>query len=449
MTITNTVGIHVPEILLPKAGVDMQKWAVVACDQYTSQPDYWEACDAFVGDRPSTLRLMLPELYLDRPDEALRIASINRHMRDYLDQGVLQSAGRGFMLIRREVDGKSRMGLVMALDLECYDFSENSGSLIRATEFTIVERIPPRLRIRKDAPLELPHIIVLIDDPQRTVLEPLAHLLDDNAARAAYDFDLMQGGGHIRGVQITSEAVISGIISAVEALSSRDAFVKKYGDKPTLLYAMGDGNHSFATAKANWEKLKPTLTEKERENHRARYALVELENLHDEGIIFEPIHRIVFNIDAKRAKAALCALFVQHNGACELLRFDSLSEQERAVNDLKAGAAHVLPFVDEHGYGCFAVRGPSSQLEVGTLQNELDRLLQMEEFKGAAIDYVHGADVVYKLGGKPDNLGFILPAMEKSDLFPTVVFDGALPRKTFSMGEANEKRFYLECRKIR
>ena len=291
----NTIGVKVPELLLPRAGVDMTKWAVVACDQYTSQPDYWNETESIVGDAPSTLRIMLPELYLDKPDEAERIASINAHMKQYVETGILENKGEGFAYVLRTVEGRTRKGLIVALDLENYDYAKGSTTLIRATEGTIVERIPPRLRIRKDAPLEMPHILVLIDDPERTVIEPIGNALDKT--EKLYDFDLMQNGGHVKGYLVNDEAQVKGVIAALEALIDKDAYAAKYNtDQAPLLFAMGDGNHSFATAKANWERVKAEEGLTAKDEHPARYCLVELENVHDEGIIFEPIHRVIFNV---------------------------------------------------------------------------------------------------------------------------------------------------------
>lgn len=442
----NSIGVQVPDILLPREGVPMEKWAVVACDQFTSQPEYWEEAERIVGDAPSTLRLMLPEMYLEKPGEAERIAAINATMDRYMAEGTLESKGQGFVFVRRTMDGKTRSGLIVALDLEQYDYSRGSETLIRASEGTIVERIPPRLRIRKDAALELPHILVLIDDPERTVIEPLAEAA--NAETKLYDFDLMLGGGHIEGYMVNDAGRIEGALRALEALADPARFAAQYGEgKAPMLFAMGDGNHSFATAKANWEALKQTLTPAEQENHPARYALVELENIHDEGIIFEPIHRVLFNLDSEKALRWLLERLAADNGACKMNRFATKEECEASLKVAATCGGHLLPFVSEQGYGYLKVNAPVAQLEVGTLQNALDAMLKA--FPEATIDYIHGADVVYELGAKPGNLGFLLPPMAKSAFFPTVVFDGALPRKTFSMGEANEKRYYLECRKIK
>ena len=439
----NNAGLAVPEIMFPAKGVDLSKWACVACDQYTSQPDYWEGCEKVVGDAPSTLRIMLPEIYLDKPGEAERIAAIRKTMDEYMANGTLQNLGQGFMLTRRTVDGKTRTGLVVALDLECYDYNKGSTTLIRATEGTIVERIPPRLRIRDGAPLELPHILVLIDDEKKSVIEPIYEAVKNN--EKFYDFELMQKGGHIEGWFINDEETIKNAIAAVEGLIDP----MKYGrEMAPLLFAMGDGNHSFATAKANWEKLKATLPEDQREDHPARYALVELENVHDEGIVFEPIHRVVFNVSVKKFLNDLAAKLKEQNpgGIVDIELFESERRFNRNYERAIADGGHVIPIVIQGKRGFIAVKRPAAQLEVGTLQAALDVVLKAT--KGATIDYIHGADVVNDLGSKVHNIGFLLPAMDKSAFFKTVVFDGALPRKTFSMGEAHEKRYYLECRKI-
>ncbi len=436
----NDIGICVPELMMPGRDVELTKWACVACDQYTSQPDYWNKVEEIVGDAPSTLRLMLPEIYLEKEGEAERIAAIRKAMNDYMATGTLTNRGEGFVFTRRSVDGKTRNGLVVALDLECYDYSKGSTTLIRATEGTIVERIPPRLKIRDGAPLELPHILVLIDDEKKTVIEPIAEQL--NKVEQLYDFELMMNGGHIEGWLINDEGMVRSIIDALTALVDPN----KYGtEMPPLLFAMGDGNHSFATAKANWEKLKAGLSDEERENHPARYALVELENVHDDGIVFEPIHRVVFNVKIPEFIDALKAKLIEQNGDCEIEFYDCdncMAKAQAAAPD----GAHIIPIIIKGRKGLIIVEHPAAQLEVGTLQNALDLLIKQTQ--GASIDYIHGADVVNELGSKPGNIGFLLPPMQKSAFFRTVVFDGALPRKTFSMGEAHEKRYYLECRKI-
>ncbi len=433
---SNDVAVCVPRVLLPKRGTDYYKWAVVACDQYTSQPEYWKETARIVGKAPSTLELILPEAYLEKPGEEERIRSIREHMQSYLDKGVLEEKPQGFVLVTRTAEGNTRTGLILALDLEAYDFNKGAATLIRATEGTILSRIPPRLRIREGAPIELPHILVLIDDPGRTVIEPLA------AQKAhftkLYDTDLMQNGGHVTGHLVSDPADITGVLDALGQLKDPAAFFEKYGDRAPLLFAMGDGNHSFATAKANWEKIKASLPESERADHPARYALVEVVNVHDEGIIFEPIHRVVFGASGNRAIETLLRLLKAQNGAARV----ELGRMPCA----QGGHTHVIPFLTGEVEGAFVVSEPTAHLAVGTLQNAVDGLLG--EIAGTEVDYIHGADVVKELSKKGGAIGFLLPAMKKSELFPTVVYDGALPRKTFSMGEASEKRYYMECRRI-
>lgn len=425
-------GLHIPEIMLPAEGTDYFKWAVVACDQYTSEPEYWNKVEEIVGDAPSTLRLMLPEIYLDKPDEAERIKAVREAMDKYLEDGTLRKMESGCMLIRRTAEGRSRWGLVIATDLEAYDFNKGSQSLTRATEGTVVERIPPRLRIRGDAPIEMPHIIILIDDPDKTVIEPLA----DQQREVIYDTDLMMDGGHITGSFI-KERDLEG---AKEALSSLyDKAEEKYGTGHVIFQAMGDGNHSLATAKTAWENIKKTLTPEEIETHPARYALCEIENIHDEGIVFEPIHRVIFANEGQSGQE-----LVQH--VQELLdKFNG--KAYTAASDAEAPeGAFEIPFIAGIERGKLIVEDPENKLEVGCLQHVLD--IMVKEEKSCGIDYIHGTEAVEKLSAREGNAGFMLPAMDKFMLFPAVAADGALPRKTFSMGEANEKRYYIETRYI-
>ena len=425
-------GLHIPEMMLPKDGTDYFKWAVVACDQYTSEPEYWDKVEEIVGDSPSALRLMLPELYLDGPDEADRIKAVRAAMDKYLADGTLRKMEPGCMLIKRTAEGRTRMGLVIATDLEAYDFNKGSTSLTRATEGTVVERIPPRLRIRGDAPIEMPHIIILIDDPGKTVIEPLV----DQPREVIYDTDLMMNGGHITGSFIKEEN-LAGMQEALSALY--DEAEKKYGAGNVIFQAMGDGNHSLATAKTAWENIKKTLTPEEIENHPARYALCEIENIHDEGIVFEPIHRVIF---AKEGQSGMdmvnkvVSLLNESNGKAYLADADA---------EVPAGAFQI-PYITGAQRGKIVVEEPSNKLEVGCLQHVLD--IMVKENKECDIDYIHGTDAVEKLSARDGNAGFMLPAMDKFMLFPAVAADGALPRKTFSMGEANEKRYYIETRYI-
>jgi hypothetical protein len=433
------LGIQIPRVLLPKQGTDLSKWAVIACDQFTSQPEYWQEVEKLVGNAPSTYRLILPEVYLEKPGEEARIKSIQETMRSYVESRILQPH-EGLIYVERSVAGKTRRGLMLCLDLERYDFTRGSTSLIRATEGTIVERLPPRMKIRTGAELELPHILVLIDDPGRTVLEPLAAAA--SGMEKLYDFELMQGSGHLSGCALGAGQEQQ-VIAALRALADPQSFAAKYSlkqDSPVLLFAMGDGNHSLATAKAVWERMKPEVGLE----HPARYALVEIENVHDEGLEFEPIHRVLFGL----RKNILAALQQYFKGRIRLEHVDSAEEMIARV-DQGHPSKHLLGVVGDGGwvsFGVIEIERPASNLPVGTLQAFLDEFLG--EGGADKIDYVHGSDVVCRLGAQAGSVGFYVPGMDKSDLFKTVILDGALPRKTFSMGEAYEKRFYMEARRI-
>lgn len=426
---------HVPHIMMPKKGADLSKWAVIACDQYTSQPDYWAETDRIVGGAPSTLRLTLPEVYLEEADVADRTEQIHQTMRQYITDGTLDTLPAGMILTERCSGGTCpRRGLVLAVDLEAYEYKPGSQSLIRPTEKTVVERIPPRLKVRQGACIELPHIMILIDDPDRTVIEPL---FEKTASFAqVYDTDLMQNGGHITGWFIPQGADTDAIEDKLEALCDRDTFNKKYGctDAQALLpYAVGDGNHSMATAKAYWEEVKKGLSSEEQAEHPARYALVEVVNIHDESLIIEPIHRILFGVETDELLGGLTA-FYQSQG-CKAYTADSAVE-----------GAHCYPFFAQGKTGVFVVEQPKWSIPVATMQTGLDAYL--EQHPAVKIDYIHGEDVIRSLSEKPGNVGFLLPDIAKNDLFRGVVFDGVLPRKTFSMGEAHEKRYYMEAKMI-
>lgn len=428
---------HIPEIMLPREGTDLSKWAVIACDQYTSQPEYWAETDRTVGDAPSTLRLTLPEVYLEQDDVAERTEKIHRTMQAYVADGTLRTLPAGVILTERWSGGSfPRRGIVLAVDLEAYEYTPGSASLIRPTEKTVVERIPPRLKVRQGACMELPHIMILIDDPDRKIIEPL---FDKTASfEKVYDTDLMQNGGHITGWFIPKGAQTDEIEAGLESLCDRETFNRKYGctDAQALLpYAVGDGNHSMATAKAYWEEVKSGLSPEEQENHPARYALVEVVNIHDESLIIEPIHRILFGVDADELLSGLTAFYAAQG--CKAYVADEAPAD---------AAAHIFPFCAADKAGVLVVENPKWSIPVATMQTALDAYL--ETHPSARIDYIHGADVVCNLAEKPGNLGFILPDIAKNDLFRGVVFDGVLPRKTFSMGEAHEKRYYMEAKTI-
>ena len=437
MKIINDLGIQIPRVYLPKKGTDLTKWAVIACDQFTSQPEYWKDVEKIVGDAPSTFNLTFPEVYLEKPGGEERIKNVQACMRKYMADGILQPYD-GLVYVERTVAGKTRKGIVLCLDLEAYDYNKGSSSLIRATEGTIVDRLPPRIKIREGAMLELPHILVLIDDPNRTVIEPLGTA--KSKLEKLYDFDLMLESGHLAGYAVNGEFE-NQFVEALQGLAEPETFSAKYGidkNQPVLLFAMGDGNHSLATAKAIWEKMKPQVGM----HHPSRYALVEIENVHDEGLEFEPIHRVLFNLK-KDLFAELQKLF----GANFTYKPVASAEQMvKAVDSAKDPKQTIGLVGGGKEFGVIEIANPSSNLPVGTIQAFIDSFLK--EGGAEKVDYVHGGDVTVKLGSQPDNAGFYLPGMNKSDLFKTVILDGALPRKTFSMGEAREKRFYMEARKI-
>jgi hypothetical protein len=433
----DNLGIQIPRVLLPNKTFDLTRWAVIACDQFTSQPEYWEEVKAIVGDSPSTYHLVLPEVYLGTPQEDTRVKSIRVEMHRYLDSGMLV-AHDGMILVERAVGSGTRHGLLLCLDLEKYDFLPGSQSLIRATEGTIMDRLPPRMRIREGALLEIPHILVLIDDIGRTVIEPV--VAQKNHLPPLYDFDLMLGSGHLSGYSLAAPEIESSIVQNLARLAEPAAFHTRYHLSPdlaVLLFAMGDGNHSLATAKKIWDRLKTQVGA----DHPARYALVEVVNVHDEGLTFEPIHRILFEV-----KDDLLAFLQQeYPGQVSYTPLSGPDTMATGVNS-DDSKHHIFGLVTPHGYGLVKVDNPSANLPVATLQNFLDKFLKAG---GASkIDYVHGGEVVSSLGTQPGNAGFYLPAIAKTELFRTVILENVLPRKAFSMGEAREKRFYMESRRI-
>ena len=410
------------DILLPDfTRTDGRKWAVVACDQFTSEPEYWAQAIAEVGDAPSTLRLTLPEVWLSEAET--RIPAINAAMHDALREVLVCHPDKMLLLDRIQSDGTHRRGIIGAVDLEAYDYARGAQTPIRATEGTVLERIPPRVAIRRDAPLELPHVMLLIDDPARTVIEPLTARAAE--LETAYDFDLMLRGGHVTGRWLDDAAVAS-VNAALAALSTTEAMQEKYGASVApLLFAVGDGNHSLASAKASYEEIKAQLGEAAL-SHPARYALCEVVNLHDDGLAFEPIYRVVFGVDPAALLAALEAYAAKLNGSVE----------GQSVEAVWAGGRRTV-----------ALPHAVQQLTVGTLQAFLDDYIK--GCPGAEVDYIHGEVSLCALSEKPNAIGFLFDGMEKDQLFKTVVFDGALPRKTFSMGHAEDKRYYLEARKIK
>lgn len=418
-------GFGPADILLPK-NCDLNKWSVVACDQYTSQNEYWQRVGEQIGEAPSALKLILPESQLEDGHAEERIADIGETMQNYLETGLFHSYPNALIYVERWLDNQTlRRGLVGAVDLECYDYTPGAGTLIRATEGTVLSRIPPRVAVRRNAPLELPHIMMLVDDREQRLIEHLTYETD--RMEQVYDFDLMERGGHISGYLLTPE-LQEDVAELLEYLAEPERFEAQYGapGKPVLLFAVGDGNHSLASAKATYEEAKQHTPKEQWAKLPSRCALVELVNLHEESLEFEPIHRVCFGVDAKQLLADLLQAYPgAHYGA---------------------GIGHTILYVWAEEAGQITIPNPTAQLEVGTLQDFLDRWLKDHD---GSVDYVHGADVTRELGKKKGNIGFLLPAMEKDQLFKTVIFDGVLPRKTFSMGEAHDKRFYLEARKIK
>ena len=405
------------DILLPK-DADMEKWAVIACDQFTSDQAYWDRVREKAGDAPSTIHLILPEAELGSDGEAAHIAQINATMQEYMEQGVFTTYENSYVYVERTLEnGSIRKGLIGKLDLDAYDYRPGSTSKIRATEKTVTERIPPRQRVRRNAPIELPHILMLCDDHEKKLIEPVAARKEQ--MRKLYDFELMEEGGRIRGWLVADEDAKAFDAALSEYCAHVD---EKYQGLPgvPMVFAVGDGNHSLATAKSCYEELKAAHPGEDLSQHPARYALVELENIHDEAQVFEPIHRVIVNTEPEKLLAAL-------ESVC-------------------APAGYEVKWYSGDKIGTVTLDPAKSELAVGVLQGFLDQYLKEN---AGEIDYIHDDDALIALARQDKAIGFLLPAMEKSQLFRGVIRDGALPRKTFSMGHSREKRYYLEGRKIR
>ncbi|MBN2652002.1 MAG: DUF1015 domain-containing protein [Spirochaetales bacterium] len=434
-------GIAIPNIYLPASNVDMQKWAIIACDQFTSEKEYWKDASNLVGNDPSTLNLIFPECYLEDGDEEKRIKEIAENMENYVKQNIIEDKGCFFVLVRRETPTtQPRWGLIAAIDLEQYDFSKGSTSLVRATEGTIIERIPPRVRIRKDASLEFPHIMILLNDSEKGIVEPLIDKANSESLEKIYDFDLMFGSGNIKGFKISEEDDLMQVLNGLAAAGDIEKFSTLYGSKDLLMYAVGDGNHSLATAKTIWEQKKQDNPKIDKNNDPARWALVELNNIYDEGIVFEPIHRVLFGINKEKFVEELKKEF-------QIIYTKNISD--KALNELAESIPETqqLALLSGKTSDMITILDPSHNLTAGTIQDFIDKLLK--ENKEITIDYIHGIESTKKLAEDTNNLGIILPNISKANFFETVIKDGAFPRKTFSMGEAKEKRFYIEGRKIK
>ncbi len=439
------VGLHVPTVLLPREGIAYDRFAVVACDQYTRQPEYWQQVERLVGDAPSALHLILPEIHLHAADRAARIARIHRTMREYVAEGILQARAPGFVLVDRQTAlAPSRHGLLVALDLERYDYREGARSLIRATEGTVIDRLPPRVDIRADALLEVPHVVVLIDDPEGTVIEPLLGM----ALPQLYDFELMQGGGRLRAWHVGDQRLIAQVVQRLRALSGAQASPlgpPARHDPAPLLYAIGDGNHSVAAAKVVWERIKAESTDPRTvAAHPARYVLVEVANVHDEGLGFEPIHRLLLDVDVDEVLDGMERHLRELHRPAQRRLFASRAAWQVAAQ--QAAARCCAPFMAAGRYGMFCSEAAQPALGLAALQRFLDTYVAGHP--GAQLDYIHGDETLVALAAQPRAVGFFSPAVAKHGFFATIVRDGPFPCKTFSLGEADEKRYYLEARRI-
>lgn len=416
------------DILLPKFSNDsekMKKWSVVACDQYTSEPEYWNEVFKITEKSETTLNLIVPEIYLNDKDIDERIKKTNSAMESYIKDEVFDEYKNSYIFVERTLaNGVKRLGIVGMVDLEDYDYEKGSQTKIRATEGTVISRIPPRLKVRKDAPIELPHIMMLIDDENCDIIESNSEIKD--TFKKVYDFELMQNSGHLTGYKMSDEASDE-LDKKLAKLEDIDAFNAKYGVKKDapLVFAMGDGNHSLATAKAYYENLKKEIGE-EAKNTPARYALCELVNLHDKSLVFEAIHRVIFGVSGDK--------FIEKFQKAFNISFDENAKGQSFV------------FVWNGESKKVTVTNPEEYLTVATVQKFLDSFVSEN---GGEIDYIHGGNVVYKLCEDKNNFGIIFDAMDKSDLYKSVILDGVLPRKTFSMGDACDKRFYTEVRLIK
>ena len=419
------LGLIIPEVLLPVDRKALDKWAVVACDQFSSDKGYWESVKKNVAGVPSTLNLILPECYLDESDS--RVPAINNTMKDYLEKDVLEKAGTGFVYLERSTPWtKNRKGLMVALDLEAYSYELGAECQIRPTEGTVLERLPVRAEIRKNAVLDLPHILVLIDDPEETLFS----VLDNHKAQLEelYDFDLADGAGHITGRLVSDEKLLTELAAVFEKLN----------DKSDFLFAVGDGNHSLGAAKQLWNKIKEETGDM---NHPSRYALVELENIHDPGVRFEPIHRVLFESDVNKFKDDFSS-----RPGCEIRALSSLPEMRKYIEENMGQKPFVLGMICGEEYSVLTIEDNEAFLPSEAFHKFLDPWA--EAGNCSEIEYIHGEEALASLSLRKNNIGFYLPAVDKKSFFAFISSRGPMPRKTFSIGEAEEKRYYLEGRKL-
>ena len=441
----DNIALGVPKILLPNPEIDCSKWAVIACDQYVHDISYWEEVKSLVGDTPSTLDLIYPEVYLYDDEHEERIARVHNNMKRFVTDGIFRDEIEGFLLVDRVLpSGKSRKGLVVTLDLEHYDSRSQSKTLIRTTEGTYPKNLEARFEVRGNASLESPHILVLIDDPQKEIIEPLF----DEGHPKIVDFELMMNGGQLKYHLIDNKKDIACIAQKLAKRIEPDYIHQKYGVKnETLLYAMGDGNHSFAAAQKAWKKIKSTLNDTQRAaRHPARHAMVELINLHDDAIDIEPIHRLITRVDPHTACNTLVALLNTSGTHAHLEKVSSPDVQHQRTKALSSASTHCLPYRAAGNLGILVIENPSQRTIPETMEAALD--LFTRENTEAEVGFIHGEDVIDDLGNKSDALGFYMPPISKDSVFESIVRYGAYPRKSISIGHADEKRYYMECRSL-
>ncbi len=427
MNTEHLVGIHFPEILIPDRKINKQKWSVIACDQYTSNEDYWARTSKAVGGAPSTLHIIIPEAHLNDPDVDERIRHAKQTMTDYIEDGVLVRLPQGVMLVERETPHGTRIGLVLAVDLEQYEIDFRTKPLIRATEQTVVERLPIRMKLREGSVIECPHVMLLIDDPKDTVIGPIYNI--KAKLPQMYDTPLLMGGGQLKGWFVEGPEALDGIVSSLKNLkrTARDG----------MLFAVGDGNHSLAAAKGVWERRKAGMTEEEMQDDPLRYALVEVVNLYDHGITMHPIHRVLFNVDVPVALRMLVSILNNQGQEASMIYTRGTRVQHKE-------GVQTIHFESKMSKGIIEVKKPKHDMVTQTLTQALDALLK--ELTRARIDYIHGDDEFHELAKGHASLGFLMAPMRKEELFDAVIAYGVLPRKSFSMGVAEEKRYYFECR---
>ena len=453
----NELGIQIPEILLPSNN-NIEKWAVVACDQYTQDKEYWKNVEEITKGNPSSLNIIFPEVYLNEENKQERIAKIKATMKDYLNSSVFAQEKKQFIYLERTTAyNRTRKGLMVAIDLETYEWKPFSKALIRATEATIVDRIPPRMEIRRGANLEMPHIMLLINDKDNDLIEKVGNLVKTKTP--VYDGKLMLNSGSITGWGVCEDTEINTVLEALNKIAENNI----QSDGSTFLFAVGDGNHSLATAKAIWDELKEanggikaadgTISiPKELENHNARFALVEIVNIYDTGLTFEPIHRVLFNV---KPQDLLTTLAEKLNGT--VTDFDTAETLENNVKNSVANFGFTYTEDGIQKYKCLSTN--ITELAVSKLQPALDEFIKNApnqhicdengcRLARPEIDYIHGSSEVFRLGKQENAISILLPPVEKDSFFQTISKTGPLPRKSFSMGEADEKRFYLECRKL-